>query len=127
MRYRLRTLLIVVTIASLPMAWFAFAKQAAEHHRRESARIIRSINEHSFMPPEFAWDGVARHATQGVKEHEKLSDGRLIVFHPKFGRQLLLDAKESGDWDQAVNHHRIAAQYDKAVLRPWLVLLPASN
>jgi hypothetical protein len=44
MRYRLRTLLILMAIVGLPLARIGYLKRIADFHRREVARIGRSIS-----------------------------------------------------------------------------------
>ena len=120
MQFRLRTLLIVVTALSVPMAWIAYAKQNVAHHRREAATIVHAINARKYMPPEFAWDGIARHATEGILKQEELVDGGLMVWHPDSGLRLAIHRDERDDWDRAVSHHKAALLYDQAILRPWV-------
>jgi hypothetical protein len=43
MRYRLRTLLIAVAIAGLPLARIAYLKQMANSHRRKVAELVQKL------------------------------------------------------------------------------------
>src|SRR5437867_1010646 len=43
MRYRLRTLLILMSLCCVYAAWVGYLRNKAERHRRESARIINEL------------------------------------------------------------------------------------
>jgi hypothetical protein len=116
MRYRLRTLLIVLTVGCAFLAWVAYLRQTAAYHRREAERLAFQIADYTLSNENLVHDAVELYAAEGRVSEEDL------IWHPNYGRGLIIDDEARADWDSAVRHQRMAAVYDGAILKPWTLL-----
>src|SRR5688572_16278398 len=102
MRFRLRTLLIVLTVGCVFLAWVAYLRQTAAYHRREAERIAYEISESAWSHPDMIRESVVLYAEQRMVPNESQ------VWQPNWGRGLVLDDRERTEWDRAVRHQRMA-------------------
>jgi hypothetical protein len=110
MQYRLRTLLIVVSLAGLLLARVAYLKHKADFHRGHAAALISSI------------------AAREQREEDAVAYAVYSMIHlrPSVALQAIREAPHDGSyWDgicSAMSHELIARKYDKAVYRPWTLV-----
>src|SRR5437867_1105525 len=99
-RYRLRTLLIVITIAA---AWAALCRRQADYHWREAERVIANP---SMYPRELkSWTELLG------------SDRARSYTNPALG-QLAMNS----DIRLILDHQATAKAYQHAAWRPWILL-----
>jgi hypothetical protein len=138
MRYRLRTLLIVVTSACVVFAWVAFLRQMERFHRKEERKIVLRIvaAEVSYLP----------HVKKGARDEfvEARIEGLTADQRPRKGDKFAINQQQipgseeftitNGqlvstmgrgdieDWRSAVHHRVMANKYHQAVFRPWVLI-----
>jgi len=123
MRYRLRTLLIVVTLFCVVTARVGYLRHRADFHNQEAARFISQIakteNEHRQN---------IEYATLRLAEFGLASDGQpqyvqreLFVNENGASSRVSESEWESNlrDWHSATYHQILADRYGRAVYRPW--------
>jgi hypothetical protein len=117
MRYRLRTLLIVVTVSAMLFAWAAYMRRMAEHHRNEAASIMNAIT--TDIGRGFTKENVREVVDRVAAGNEtKGLNSRSFASFASPLRGSDIDAALSA----AVYHQRQANRYEKAMLRPWIIL-----
>ena len=121
MRFRLRTLLIAVTLAATCFAWVGYAKKMASFHRGQAALIARRIAVVERDTQKEVELGIlslaAGHSTTMTR---RLSNGSTRITTIKNGPTARVIADESEvDWRTAIQHTMTAHAYDRAALRPW--------
>src|SRR5688572_3606482 len=110
MQFRLRTLLILMTVACVLLARFAHVRNMAAFHRREAARLSQRFATIVRLNPEWVWEDVERYANY---------DSNLIV-NPWNNPWDLEDDDDERvlDWKNAVYHKAMAMAYERAVIFP---------
>jgi hypothetical protein len=115
-RYRLRTLLIVLSLLCVVIARIAYLKHKADFHQKDFNRLVPRIAE------------AERQSTWFIEHAVR----RLAHFGPYAARELVISengASESvgrdewernvADWEKAKRHRILADRYGRATLRPW--------
>jgi hypothetical protein len=111
MQFRLRTLLILLTILGVLFARIGYLKHKAESHRQRVSKLVSRIVE--------AKENVARGVTSEVIEHAvsvQLSDPALWK---KIGEAQKQDTLRSEAFLYICFHQIMADRYDRALYRPW--------
>ena len=109
MRYRLRTLLILVTLAALYFGWVAFARQRATFHRSKAADLVAAI----------ASSGVGMSQRELQMWTELLASDRAQTYgNPALG-ELISTSLTRHHWETAIDHEALANAYDRAGWQPW--------
>src|SRR5687768_5157978 len=111
MRYRLRTLLIVMTVACMYLAWVAYCRRMSGFHREQSSLLISIVAKR---------EGFDR-------ESIELTMSELFDRWPQQAVEAARAApKGDGHWEavysSAVAHESIARKFDCAVWRPWALI-----
>ena len=112
MRYRLRTLLILMTVVCIYSAWVGYLRSAAAFHRREANRIAHELSRNMGMTTKEIETLVTNIASHSRTRVDALSFGEVDV---ALGEARLAEHR------QAVNHTILANTYDQAILRPWKI------
>jgi len=127
MRYRLRTLLIVVTVVGMLLGWIAWLRERAAFHRRESSRFAGMIARMEGYPIENVEERVAalvlgRSVTKWVRAAN--GDGDQCTLLKNGGRMTYSESAtiDVEDWGQAVYHGMMRERFDRALYRPWVLL-----
>jgi hypothetical protein len=126
MRYRLRTLLIVIAIFAIVFARVAYLKQSAAAHRRQAGMLVQRLAENERYSPE----EVRHHAAFFIQDTNRITHrvlvnhaGRFIHLDSDSGRgQIVQFAANTRDWKQLYAHEIIARRFDHAVFRPWTLV-----
>jgi|SRR5262245_55533808 len=144
MRYRLRTLMIVITAVCVFSGWSAYVRQMERFHLEEASKSVAAIVEaeehlyvyqHDNPPPmadrrrrEFAIARIDALISEGTRENDPLSIRRLDV--PGTEDMVISNRKGAGTigrgdvehWRSAVHHRIIAERYRRHTFCPWLLL-----
>src|SRR5262245_29407788 len=114
-RYKLRTLLVAITAVAIVLAWAAYLRRVAQHHRREATHIVTAIaTDLRGFQKESMLEKVERAAESSASQG--LNSRSAASFHSPL-RWSELEAALGA----AVYHQQQAILYEKAVLRPWLI------
>jgi len=118
MRFRLRTLLIVITVGAMLFARVGYLKQKARFHRREALQIalgIATVENDSVADVARAMRLLAEGRPA---PNTKLGSGSSAVFG--YGLHVRSVAGETAfDWRRAIWHSKMAYEYDQDVFRLW--------
>jgi hypothetical protein len=125
MRYRLRTLLILMAVAGLLFARIGYLKRMANSHRQAAANLIPGIAT-AERDSALGVESSVRHLASGsAMLRTILSDlplGQVIVLENGAGNGVTIQNHAAlSNWRDAVRNSVLAAQYDRAVYRPWLL------
>ena len=112
MRFRLRTLLILVTVVCVYAAWVGYMRNAAALHGQEANRIARELAQSTSMTTKDLEVLITNIAAQSTARVDKLSFGSVDTF---LGEARLAEHRK------AVNHTILANTYDQSILRPWKI------
>jgi hypothetical protein len=126
MRFRLRTLMIVVTVAGVCLGWVGNAPRQTKFHRQRASAIAQRIVQ------------TDRHISSGnaIKQIRSFAAGRFdttITYHGMTRRGRVATIKNGPieqniyeetalDWRDAIHHQMMADTYDSATYRPWMLL-----
>jgi hypothetical protein len=109
MRYSLRTLLILITLAALYFGWVAFARQRAKFHRGKAADLVAAI----------ASSGVGMSQRELQMWTELLASDRAQTYgNPALGG-LVSTSLTRHHWETAIDHEALANAYDRVGWQPW--------
>jgi hypothetical protein len=132
MRYRLRTLLILMAIAGLLFARVAYLKRMGDVHRREIARLLPNIvaaegENHETIAASI--DQLAAGDTALVVGNLEVGPAqpRVGVYDKDMTGRLVKDEATADAWREVVRHQVIANRYDRAMVRPWTVVSEATD
>jgi len=127
MRFRLRTLLILVAAVSVPFAWLAWLKQNANFHRRECAKLVGSVATTTGRSAEAIQMEMAVLAqcppvvTRWVRAVD--ADGTQWTIFRNGGHTWLGKGKVNvHEFATAVYHSILAQRYTSAQFRPWILV-----
>jgi len=113
MRYGLRTLLIVISLASVLFGWAAYLRQKERYHSQEAANLIRLIAEGFHIPSKGVRETVERMA---------LDKGRPNRLNNKTAASFQKPLPVNTDvWASAIYHQRMSTIYGKALSQPWVL------
>src|SRR4051794_29740583 len=101
MRYRLRTLLIVMTLVCAYLAWVAYCRREAACHREQSSVLITVVAKREGRDRKWI-EGAVREYFNYYGEPDNSN------FEPVYR--------------SAVNHERMARKYDRAAWFPWVLI-----
>jgi hypothetical protein len=127
MRFRLRTLLILMAVAGLLFTRIGYLKRMADFHRREVARIGGSISV-AEREDEGQVAASIKELAEGDTElvvgtmTDSLWMGRVGVYDKDMTGRLVKDAATAESWREAAVHQVIANRYDRACYRPWMTV-----
>lgn len=114
MRYRLRTLLIVVTVFSLVLARVSYLKHQRDYHRREVQKLIAQLSAlGNYDQREMEWQ-VHSAAAAGPSARGSWVGGDLPGQYGSPEYENTLTA-----WHVASQHEILANRYSRAIYRPW--------
>jgi hypothetical protein len=126
MRYRLRTLMIVMVVCGLVFARVAYLKQMAIYHRQKAAALIPRLAASERYTISEAQDAVAFLAAGASRIKPRVGvnyEGRYVNLESDAGRaHLVLVESNADDWQTVVTHEIMAQRYDHAVMRPWTLV-----
>jgi hypothetical protein len=105
-RYKLRTLLILMAIAAVPLARIAYLRRMADIHRQAASRFVAGNG--GLNLPEFR-HGVGRLVAQGVPLASLNPDSMQVA-----------ETQPKATWQSAIYHEGMAIRYEDAVYMPWL-------
>jgi hypothetical protein len=137
MRFRLRTLMILVTLACVFFGWVAFVRQMESFHRKEERKIVLRIvaAEMSYLPQiktardEFVegriesliGDHRPRRTDKFLVSRQEIAGGEEFTITNGQGVSTI-GRGEIDDWRSAVHHRVMANKYQQAVFRPWVLM-----
>jgi hypothetical protein len=104
MRYRLRTLLILLALVAVVFARIAYLKQKGEFHRREASLHI------------------ARLASMGTPRSDIERTVAYDIAQPELWQRAIrrpLDGAPFDDWELTYFHEIMAQRYEQGVYCPW--------
>ena len=111
MRYRLRTLLIVLTVACIYSAWAGYCRRMGMFHRQQSSQIILQYSIRSGWTRERLENHVSDLFARFPEKAAQMGN-------PEFVR--------GGGWNpvyaSAAAHEGMARKYDRAILYPWVLI-----
>jgi hypothetical protein len=125
MRFRLRTLLIVMAIAGLACARVGHLKRMAADHRHAVAHLIPAIARAERDSKRGVESAVRHLATNSVLKTivSDLPLGTVIILENGAGNGVVIQNNSAlSNWRNAVHHSVLAAQYERAVYRPWMLV-----
>jgi hypothetical protein len=125
-RFSLRTLMIVISMACTAFSWPAYLRRVAGHHRDELTRLVSKISETDALQRQDVDEAIQWLAAGTAKA--------MLVYDPKLGKTFVcyrgptgglgrpFFRPDSADWHRAVYHKKMAETYDASLLRPWRLL-----
>src|SRR5882724_428396 len=122
MRYRLRTLLIVVSVFAVLLARVAYLKRQRDLHRREVQRLATQLTAfHNYNWRELE-KRVGDLAAAGPIAPRSYIGADLSVEYGSVEREDLLT-----NWHLAHQHQILANRYSRAIYRPWALVWDDPN
>ena len=112
MRFRLRTLMIVVTAFGIFLGWAAYVRQMERYHSEQADSLIALIAEAFHI-------GGVRETIERMALDTAISTGLNNKTAAGFQKPL---SPDTDAFASAIYHQRMAAIYHKAMFRPWAVL-----
>ena len=117
MRYRLRTLLIAITVACMYLAWVGYCRRMARFYRKQSSELLLQV---------VAQASQAGQAGRTLEWEKKWVSG-LIEGWPeqaaKMNNPKWVDEEgENPEFASAVVHEITARKYDRAAWNPWVLI-----
>jgi hypothetical protein len=123
MRYRLRTLLIVVTLVSIPLARIACLKRMAAMNRRSAEQYIEAIAGFQQNSHDDVQAAVELAVSHGEVPRLSIPKNRFVKleFSARNGGIGVINLDEAAmeNWGKAIAHTIVADRYERAVYRPW--------
>jgi hypothetical protein len=111
MRYRLRTLLILMTVVCACLAWVGYCRRMAAFHRERSSQLISQVAKREGMT------------------HKQVEEAMSELFErwPIQAVEMAQAAPTGTDryepvYCSAIDHETIARKYDRAVWWPWILI-----
>src|SRR5262249_16788929 len=115
MRFRLRTLLIVITIAAIVFARIAYLRQKSEIHRQATTQILTRINH---MTEAEAQNALRQLLAGGIpiKTIEVTGMETTVTALENQSRSgMIVEVDRAADWQRALHHEALAIKYEQAV------------
>jgi hypothetical protein len=118
MRYRLRTLLIVLAVASVVFARIAYLKQKRDFHAMEVAKLVEAIRVVE------GDDGQIMESIRQLAETDTEVEKGTDPSRTKVGVYNGLSVRwikesEFETWKKAIRQQAIANRFQRAMYRPW--------
>src|SRR5262245_48936440 len=119
MRYKLRTLLILLALAGMVLARIAYLKRCRDFHQQEVGRLIAAICEAEGADDKVA-DSVGDLAQAGttVGTGSDATGTKVGLHNAQFVRWIK-DSSTIELWKNAIHHQVLADRYGAAIYRPW--------
>ena len=124
MRYRLRTLLIVVTLACLYFSWLSFAVQRARFHRRQAADLVSRIAAaEQYTPTDIDSSilALAAGTASFATKYKYIPGGDKLTYIDSTNAGRVVSDETADKWLLAIHHTRRARVFDRAALQPWIL------
>jgi hypothetical protein len=111
MRFRLRTLMILITAACMYLAWAGYCHRMAVFYRERSSRLMSQVAEQNGWTKERVESAMSDLFERWPDYAAKMSDQRFV---------------DEGQWDilyaKAAAEETAARKYDRAAWRPWTLI-----
>lgn len=123
MRYRLRTLLILMAIIGLALSRISHLKQKRNSHRQEVAKLVNEISTSERKSKKHIEDSIQKHATGDTTLFFPRGTPERLPVYVIDNRNMAILAKDAATaelWSAAVFQQVLANRYDRAIFRPWL-------
>jgi len=113
MRYRLRTLLIVITIACVYLAWVGYCRRMARFYREQSSESLLQVVEQEGRGRTLEWEeGLVSDLIEGWPEQAaKMNNAKWVDVEG-----------ENPFFASAVVHEITARKYDRAAWYRWVLI-----
>jgi hypothetical protein len=126
MRYRLRTLLIVVTLVAFPLSWISWVRRTADFHRREVVKVAHYIAEAEHASIDIIQEHIAilahgRSVTKCVRV--EIYGGRKLMLRNGGSQRHGPDVVDPNMWGKACFHAILAGRFDRAAFKPWTLIV----
>jgi hypothetical protein len=125
MRYRLRTLLILMAFAGLVFARMGDLRKKAIAHRLAAANLIPAIATAEKERAQSVESSV-QHLARSPKLKtivSKFHSREVIVLENGAGNGMLIQNNAAlSNWRDAIRHSVLASEYERAVYRPWIIV-----
>jgi hypothetical protein len=126
MRFRLRTLLILIVFAGLVFARMGHFRQKAIAHRHAAANlvpVIATAEKENTRNIESSVQHLASGSATLKTIIARVQFREVIVLENGAGNGLVIQNNAAlSNWRDAVRHSALAAQYERAVYRPWMIV-----
>ena len=122
-RFTLRTLMIGVTLFAVILGGrLEYIRRHLAFHRREAASALAAVAEKEHQPLEAMAETVNRFANTGEKTAiQRYPHYPISGFHA--GPYVLAASNDAlDDWRRAVHHKQAADAYERALVRPWVLV-----
>ena len=115
LRYKLRTLFIVVGLLGLVCARIAYLKRMSDYHRAEGEKLMdaMALTDEEGRPIRYRIH-IYSHGGTGLTAY---SDGAEVPV-PSYDRDM--SYPEARQWQAAMSHQTTAHKYERAMYRPWM-------
>jgi hypothetical protein len=126
MRFRLRTLLIFLTLACAYFGWVSHAKRRAEFHRHQENEVARQIGIMEAAERERINRAITLLATPGTNSWTTSRNGTTRVLVEKSGtvEEIRIPRMIDEDSWERLAHHKLSADaYERATFQPWNMFL----
>jgi hypothetical protein len=122
MRYRLRTLLIVISVLAIVLARVAYLKRHRDFHRQEVQRLVTQLVTFH----KYDWREIERRvsdmAAEGPNEHGSEIGAELPWEYGVSEYEDML-----ANWKLSRQHQILANRYSRAIYRPWALVWDDPN
>jgi hypothetical protein len=136
-RYKLRTLLVVMTLVGGPLARIGYLKRMADFHRQRDAQLVNQLTaeyfalRNTFIGSQPVDQELIDATIQGQIDGELIIDVNVlrtdkpwtVYFAREEGNRLshvrYCSEDEALRWFTAAYHRRMAMRYEQAMFRPW--------
>jgi hypothetical protein len=119
MRFRLRTLLIFVTIVAIVCARIAYLRQKSEMHRQTATQILTRINHMSEANARMALRRLLARGLPIQTLEVSSFETKVSALENQSGDGQIVEVDRTADWLRALRHEALAIKYEQAVYRPW--------
>src|SRR4051812_45691268 len=110
MRYRLRTLLIVITAACVYLAWASYCWRMARFSREHSSQFLLQVAKEDGRTREWAEDKLTDLYRRFPAQAAKMNDAEFVR-----------DEGWNPVYASAVVNENMARKYDRAAWNPWVL------
>jgi hypothetical protein len=124
MRYRLRTLLILVTAVGMLLGWIAWLRHTAAFHRQESVRLAGMIAAIEGNPVDNVEERIRGLSAGGsVTKWVRAANGEgetcTLLRNGRYTTYSDSATVDIEDWSKAVYQAMMGDRFDRALYRPW--------
>src|SRR6478609_2446524 len=122
MRYRLRTLLILVTVVAVACARIAYLRQKSATHRQAATQLLTQINHMSSADTRTALRRLLAGGLPIQTIEVSSFETTVNALENQSGDGQIVEVNRTADWQRALYHEALAIKYEQAVYRPWLIV-----